>query len=313
VIATAELAVGLLTLAGLASKGAAGVGLSLSLSFFLTASWHTRPFFYGPDLPFAVGWLVLLLAGHAGLPSVDRWLAERERAAAGLPPQERLLAVPADRLETLCADGDPRGRCAAAAGRACRGAHCPLMPPASDPAALEASRRSFLQRAVATGMTVTGVGLLGGLAALVAPLVGARDRGASPPPRALPRALPKPAPSGPSRSTAAGSQPPGIRIGSLSQMPVGQAASFTNPHGGRPAILVRLSATRAVAFDAVCTHAGCTVGFDAATMVLACPCHGAEFDPAHGAAVIGGPAPSPLSPIALHIGPGGRLYVTGSP
>jgi len=313
-IAAAELAVGLLTLVGLASRGAAGVGLALSLSFFLTASWHTRPFFYGPDLPFAVGWLVLLQAGHGGLPSVDRWLAERERAAAGLPaPDDRLLAVPAGRIEELCAERDPRGRCAAAAGRACRGAHCPLVPAAPGAAVVAASRRVFLQRAAAAGATLAGVGLLGGLAALVGTFLSPRDRSVAPPPEALPARKPKSGPAGPPPTAAnPGPVPQGVRIGNLADVPVGQAASFTDPHSGRPAILVRLSSTRAVAYDAVCTHAGCTVGFDTASNVLACPCHGAEFDPAHGGAVIAGPAPTPLPAIGLHIAPGGAVYVSGS-
>src|SRR6266540_54341 len=45
-LAVAELAIGLLTLVGLASRAAAAGGLALSFTFFLTASWHTRPFFY---------------------------------------------------------------------------------------------------------------------------------------------------------------------------------------------------------------------------------------------------------------------------
>ncbi|HZD69046.1 MAG TPA: TQO small subunit DoxD, partial [Actinomycetes bacterium] len=99
-LAVAELAVGLLTLAGLASRLAAAGGLALSLLFFLTASWHTRPFFYGADLPFAMGWLVLLLSGDAGLPSADRWLARRQRATAGLR-DDRLVAVPLHRVQEV--------------------------------------------------------------------------------------------------------------------------------------------------------------------------------------------------------------------
>src|SRR6266540_1235083 len=126
-LALAELAVGLLTLAGLACRMAAAGGLAFSLLFFLTASWHTRPFFYGADLPFAMGWLVLLLAGDAGLPSVDRWLARRQRAVTGLR-DDRLVAVPLDRVQEVCAAADQRGRCPGMA-RGCRGQHCPPAPP----------------------------------------------------------------------------------------------------------------------------------------------------------------------------------------
>jgi len=106
--------------------------------------------------------------------------------------------------------------------------------------------------------------------------------------------------------------PKGVRIGSLADVPDGQAATFTDPQSGRPGILVRLGPSRVVAYDAVCTHAGCTVEFDAASNMLACPCHGAEFDPTHGAAVVAGPAPTPLPAIGVRVGPDGGLYVTGS-
>lgn len=312
-IATAELAVGLLTLAGLTSKAAAAGGLALSLSFFLTASWHTRPFFYGPDLPFAVGWLVLLQAGHGGLPSVDRWLVERQRGAAGLPPDERLLAVPADRVQQLCAERDPRGHCAAAVGLACRGVQCPLVASAPNAAAGAASRRAFLRGAAATGVTLAGMSLLGGLATLVGTFSGRRDTSATGAAAALGAPAHRPKQASPPRTTAGASPAPhGVRIGNLADVPVGQAAPFTNPRSGRPAILVRLGSARAVAYDAVCTHAGCTVGFDAGSSMLACPCHGAQFDPAHGAAVVAGPASTPLPTIRLRIGPDGSLYLTAS-
>jgi len=52
---------------GLAYRLAAAAGASISFLFWLTASWGTAPYFYGPDLPYAAGWLTLALAGHGGL------------------------------------------------------------------------------------------------------------------------------------------------------------------------------------------------------------------------------------------------------
>lgn len=92
----------------------------------------------------------------------------------------------------------------------------------------------------------------------------------------------------------------GTPIASLSSIPVGQAIGFTAPGVG-PAALVRLGPDTVVAYSRVCTHAGCLVGYDASSRILVCPCHGAEFDPAHGAEVIGGPAPAPLTPIKVTV------------
>jgi thiosulfate dehydrogenase [quinone] large subunit len=55
-------------------------------------------------------------------------------------------------------------------------------------------------------------------------------------------------------------------------------------------IAVRLSDHRVVAYRAGCTHAQCIVSFDPGRGLITCPCHGAEFDPGHGAAVVSGPA-----------------------
>jgi thiosulfate dehydrogenase [quinone] large subunit len=66
-IAIAEIAVGLGALTGLAFRVAAAGGALLSLLFFLTVSWTTHPYYLGSDLPYAVGWLTLAIAGHGGL------------------------------------------------------------------------------------------------------------------------------------------------------------------------------------------------------------------------------------------------------
>jgi len=63
-----------------------------------------------------------------------------------------------------------------------------------------------------------------------------------------------------------------------------------------------------VAFDAVCPHAGCTVGYQASAKIIVCPCHGSEFNPRTGA-VETGPATSGLTSIKITEGPNGDLYV----
>jgi Rieske Fe-S protein len=60
-------------------------------------------------------------------------------------------------------------------------------------------------------------------------------------------------------------------------------------------------------FSAVCTHQGCTVS-SVANGVITCPCHGSRFN-AQSGAVIGGPAPRPLPPIAVVVR-GSEIYTT---
>lgn len=67
VIAFGEVAVGLGTLLGLFARIAALGGFLLALSFFLTVSWTTRPYYFGADIVFAAAWTPLLIAGDAGL------------------------------------------------------------------------------------------------------------------------------------------------------------------------------------------------------------------------------------------------------
>jgi thiosulfate dehydrogenase [quinone] large subunit len=101
-------------------------------------------------------------------------------------------------------------------------------------------------------------------------------------------------------------------IAEVSQVSTNSAASFTVPASGDPGVLVRLSSGNFVAFDAVCTHAGCTVQYDPSSQMLLCPCHGAAFDPAHGAAVVQGPAPTPLISVPVKVDQAtGAITVSG--
>jgi cytochrome b6-f complex iron-sulfur subunit len=66
---------------------------------------------------------------------------------------------------------------------------------------------------------------------------------------------------------------------------------------GRPIVVVALPGGGYAADDAVCTHLGCTVGYDAGADVLACPCHGSTFTT--GGAVVHGPATRALLALAV--------------
>jgi thiosulfate dehydrogenase (quinone) large subunit len=282
-LAVAELAVGICALIGLASRLAAGLGLLLSVTFFLTASWQVRPFFYGADLPFAVGWLTLLLAGHGGLPSVDAMLLRRHRSKRGLGPAE-LVDVPFDRLQHQCARADEQSGCASAAGGACVGDSCLLAGMRPNPAAKDASRRAFLAAAGKAGKALAGMLVI---TAGAAPLLSAREE-RQPGDRA------------------------GLRqVGYLWQVPVGQGQLLEHPASGIPVILVRLAEDRVAAYEAICTHAKCVVGFDADRRLIVCNCHGAEFDPSRDATVVGGPAPRPLPPVNVRVGRDGTVSIQG--
>ena len=73
-IALGEIAIGIGTLVGFLFRPAAFFGMLLSLMFFLSASWHVYPYFYGADIVFFFAWTPLLLAGPlgSGLPSDRR-------------------------------------------------------------------------------------------------------------------------------------------------------------------------------------------------------------------------------------------------
>jgi thiosulfate dehydrogenase (quinone) large subunit len=71
-VAVVEIGVGVLILLGLATRAAALAGLGLNLVLFLTASWHTTPYFLGSDVVFVFAWLPFVLAGSAGQPALER-------------------------------------------------------------------------------------------------------------------------------------------------------------------------------------------------------------------------------------------------
>jgi len=53
-------------------------------------------------------------------------------------------------------------------------------------------------------------------------------------------------------------------------------------------MVIRTADAQVIAVSAICTHAGCTVDYNAAASTLDCPCHGARYD--QTGHVIRGPA-----------------------
>jgi len=48
--------------------------------------------------------------------------------------------------------------------------------------------------------------------------------------------------------------------------------------GSDTVMVIRTADAQVIAVSAICTHAGCTVGYNAAASTLDCPCHGARYD-----------------------------------
>jgi Rieske Fe-S protein len=69
----------------------------------------------------------------------------------------------------------------------------------------------------------------------------------------------------------------------------GEAAVFTYPTDDDPAIAVRLTDGRLVAYSSVCTHLGCAVLWSAERDRFECPCHRGVFDARTGSVVAGPP------------------------
>ena len=130
-IAFGELAVGLGTLFGLFGRVAAAGGAALSLLLFLSVSFKTTPYFYGPDIVFLFAWTPLVIAG-SGAWSVDAALEARHaREQAAAPMASRPQAVDLDRRAAirkvasglaLASLGAVAAAVAAAAGRLFKGA-----------------------------------------------------------------------------------------------------------------------------------------------------------------------------------------------
>ena len=236
---------------------------AISLLFFLTASWTTHPYYFGNDLPYAFGWLTLALAGHGDLFVL--------RLARSEPDGTGAAGAPAD-----------------------------------------ATRRSMVQIGALALVTM----LVGGGAALLRfirnePSPADVGEGPSPGPTSHASSAPSAGATGaasPGASTTPTTAPSvnGIAIARIADVQGAGAKRFTVPitapaplPAGDPGIVVALADGSFAAYDATCTHEGCRVSYDKPNSIIFCPCHGAEFDPADHAAVLGGPAPQPLLELPL--------------
>src|SRR5580658_9357300 len=92
-IAIAEVAVGIGVLVGLWTRLAAVGGALLSLTLFLTVSFHAAPYYTGADIVFFFTWMPFIVAGAGGVLSLDARLAARSPAAVGEGAIDRRKAL----------------------------------------------------------------------------------------------------------------------------------------------------------------------------------------------------------------------------
>ncbi len=339
-VAFGEIAIGIGTLLGFLLRPAAFFGALLSLMFFLSASWRVHPYFYGADIVFVFSWTTLLLAGplRSGLPSLDALLVPRYLMSISPESREKiglvlnfLLGVGAveARKEIVQPEEIPQYAANRMSGQATtysskvggypQGVPQHIMSGQGRPgyaqgipqqqkqvnykgrnAALrrsQQSRRSFLWGLAAGGLGMMGVTFLGGKVLQVLQ-TGVDDSASSLNPN-----IGSGSTSGSSAATAPAGTTPGAAtaIAQVSAVPDNSAVTFTIPSNGDPGVLIHLSNRKFVAFDATCTHAGCPVDYDPSSQHLLCPCHGAEFDPSNGGAVVQGPTNTPLTSVPIHV------------
>ena len=289
-VALLEIVVGLMVVAGLLTRAAAAIGLGLNLLLFLTNSWNAYPYFLGADIVFVFAWLPLVLAGAAGQPAVDNALSRwAERGA----PWSRWTGALAARWEADVVRS--------------RGSTAALSSPRAPDTGAALTRRGVLAQAL--GLAGLGAVAIGGLSALFKGTYHGSARafgssGAVPQSRAASSNA-----SAAKQPSARRSLPRGaVRLGPSSRLPAGQGATYSDPVDGHADLVIRDSSGSLRAFSAVCTHSGCTVGFQGGQIV--CPCHGGTFDARTGA-VLGGPPPQGLTPKKV-VESGGNLYAVPS-
>jgi thiosulfate dehydrogenase [quinone] large subunit len=268
-------------LTGILIRLAAAGGMLISFLLFLTVSFHSRPYYTGADVVYFFSLTPFLLAG-AGTLTLPALL-------------DRLAPSPSRHRR-------PR----------------PGMAGLADRLPVDQGRRDTLVAGALAGAGLILAALdigLGRLAGGTKPPAAPVQLGSGPAPATTTSpegpastATPSEGPATTSAPSGAG-VPGGTKVGPAADVPVGGSASFQDPSSGDPAIVIQARTGDFAAFDAVCPHAGCTVGYSSARKVIVCPCHGSLFNAATGA-VEQGPAASNLRTIKISEGSDGNLYVT---
>ncbi len=97
-----------------------------------------------------------------------------------------------------------------------------------------------------------------------------------------------------------------IDLGVSSSFKLGSVLDHSKDAGA----VISSTANGLIAIAPICTHQGCTTGWNAVTQSLNCPCHGAQFSSV--GAVLRGPTRTPLARYAIQIKNGHVLVDTNT-
>ncbi len=320
-IAFSELAVGLGILLGLLSRIAAIGGALISFSLFLAVSFHSSPYFTGADIVFFFAFLPFIVAGSPSKLSLDGWIRSFAASKESLPTTE-VVALAFAQVQQLCGKYE-KGTCSARSGLLCGPAECPVLHDASAPTATpvqiaSVERRTLVLASTAAGTTAVGALLLGGTVGGLGKMIGGAkaptSQALAPTPSST--TAPTTTTSAATSTTQAGatttteattttSAVKGTLLGAAKEVPVGRAATISLPSGD-PGIVIHVSSSEWRCYDAVCPHAGCTVGYSG--QLIICPCHGSTFEAATGG-VLAGPAQHGLTEYKIVESADGNLYL----
>jgi cytochrome b6-f complex iron-sulfur subunit len=98
----------------------------------------------------------------------------------------------------------------------------------------------------------------------------------------------------PPKNMLAESDVSSVSLGSAGNLPVGAGKNFQ--FGSIPGVIIHTPDDQFHAFDAICTHLGCTVQYRPDLQRIWCACHGGQYDAETGKN-IAGPPPRPLTPL----------------
>ena len=338
VIALGEIAIGIGTLVGFLFRPAALFGMLLSLMFFLSASWHVYPYFYGADIVFFFAWTPLLLAGPlgSGLPSIDEVLVRR--ILMDMTPDLRVVLAPV--FNFFLGVGDavekqnvPLEEMTPQAVNRVNGqgtqynskvSGYPQGVPQNIISGQERQRNVYgnsqqqkqvnyrgrnatirrtqeNRRNFLWGLVAGGLGMLGITVAgraILSHPFGGDDTASTTTQNPSTVSGTQSTPASGAGTTTASGS---TEIAQVSAVQPNSAVTFTIPSNGDPGVLIHLNNGKFVAFDATCTHAGCPVQYDPSSQHLLCPCHGAEFDPSNAASVVQGPTNTPLTSVPINV------------